>query len=642
MFKKLLSNLPFNPSLIDQVSFYAKRMHREESLRRLGLVFIVMAMFVQMFAIISPPEPTLASGANDIVNGGFTSKEQAVNQCRNNTQSFGVILNYYGITTCEALEKASVVNIKSTDHGKKLRSLGRIAQGPTVGRTGKATNEESVSIGGKTYYMRNLWAWDSGASSTYKALKLTNSRGETIYIIFDCANIATIGKSTPPPPPPPTKPSICVVKGLTSSIKPNAKFSLTFTVTNGGNIPGKETWPTTSFKLGTSSPKRNGDAFTVSGNSARVPLKPNNSVLGGVLTSGGTSVTTVSYTAPSNPGTYVQTWELLDENVKWYGEYVSCSTSITVTKPQTPTVTTKDACPNIPGVQTSAAECDVCPNVPGTQSSASQCDVCPNVPGVQYATSQCDVCPNTPGTQSNISQCDVCPNIPGTQLTSAECDTCPNVPGTQSNPNECYPCDEAENDSSTTACLELNKTASNQTQDIEEANGTMAKANDVIIYTLSVKNKGTQRVADFVVEENMTDVLEYADIVNIDGGQMDDENVVRWPKQDIAAGATIQKKVTVRVKDPIPQTPISSSDRGSYDLVMTNVYYGTSVNIKLPPSITKTTENVIEQLPNTGPGATLIGGFTITTVVSYFFARSRLLAKELDIVRTEYVTTGGA
>lgn len=650
MFKKLLSNLPFNPSLIDQVSFYAKRMHREESLRRLGLVFIVLAMFVQMFAIISPPEPTLASGANDIVNGGFTSKEQAVNQCRNNTQSFGVILNYYGIATCEALQNGSVVNLKSTDHSKNLDSLGRIAQGATVGRTGKPTNEYSVSIGGRTYYMRNLWAWDSGASSTYKALKLTNKTGQTIYIIFDCGNIVTIGKYSPPaappppttPPPAPNTPSVCVIRGLTSSIKPSASFSLTFTVTNGGNIPNKETWPTTSFKLGTSSPTKNGGAFKVNSNGGRVAIKPNNSVLGGVLTRGGTSTNTVSFTAPSTPGTYTQTWELLDENVRWYGEYVRCSTSITVTQQSTPPVTVTDACPNIPGVQTSAAECDVCPNVPGTQSSTSQCDVCPNVPGVQYATSQCDVCPNTPGTQSSTNECDVCPNVPGIQLTNAECDVCPNIPGTQSNPNECYPCDEAKNDSSTTACLELNKTASNQTQNIEKANGTMAKANDVIIYTLSVKNKGTQRVADFVVEENMTDVLEYADIMSLNGGEMDEENVVRWPKQDIAAGATIQKKITVRVKDPVPQTPISSSDRGSYDLVMTNVYFGTSVNIKLPPSITKTTENVIEQLPNTGPGATLIGGFTITTLVSYFFARSRLLAKELDIVRTEYVTTGGA
>ena len=140
----------------------------------------------------------------------------------------------------------------------------------------------------------------------------------------------------------------------------------------------------------------------------------------------------------------------------------------------------------------------------------------------------------------------------------------------------------------------------------------------------------------------MTDVLEYANIVSLDGGKIDDQNIVRWPKEDISAGAVLQRKITVRIKNPIPQTPVSASDRGSFDLVMTNVFYGSSVNIKLPPSVTKITENVVQQLPNTGPGTTLFAGFALTAFVSYFFARTRLLGKELDIVRTEYITTGGA
>ena len=67
MFKKLLSNLPFNPSLIGQVSFYAKRMHQETAIRRVGLIFVLLAFFVQFFAVISPPEPSLAASGNDII-----------------------------------------------------------------------------------------------------------------------------------------------------------------------------------------------------------------------------------------------------------------------------------------------------------------------------------------------------------------------------------------------------------------------------------------------------------------------------------------------------------------------------------------------------------------------------------------------
>jgi uncharacterized repeat protein (TIGR01451 family) len=445
MFKKLLSNLPFNPSLIGQVSFYAKRLHREEVLRRTGLVLVVLAMLVQVFAVASPAEPTLAESPNDILRGGFTTREQAVNYCRTNTQDFANILAYYKVT-CEALATASTVTIKSTDHDRQLDSLGRVAQGPTITRTGKPTDEYSVTINGTQYFMKNLWAWDSGAYSSYKVLVVRNSKGDTIKIMYTCGNIITIGKYTPPPPPPP----------------------------------------------------------------------------------------------PKQP-------------------------------PETP-----DLCPKIPGKQTSKQECDVCPNVPGEQSHKS----------------------------------------------------------------ECYPCPKAKTDNAVTACLGLTKTASNQTQKIANANDTLAAGGDVIVYTLSVKNEGNQEVKAFVVEENVSDIIEYADLVDIGGGDIDVNNVIRWPKTDIAAGATLQKKITIKVKDPVPQTPAADPPSGSFDLVMANVY-GDTIKIKLPPSVAKTTEVLATSLPNTGPGTTLAVAFAIITFAGYFLARSRLMAKELDIVRTDFTSTGG-
>ncbi len=69
MFKKLVSNLPFNPSLIGQVGFYMDRLRAEASVRKMGFVFIVLAMLVQMFAVIAPPEKSLAASSNHIING---------------------------------------------------------------------------------------------------------------------------------------------------------------------------------------------------------------------------------------------------------------------------------------------------------------------------------------------------------------------------------------------------------------------------------------------------------------------------------------------------------------------------------------------------------------------------------------------
>jgi len=61
MFRKLVSNLPFSPALVGQLGFYARRLSTEQVTRRLGLIFTVLAIAVQTFAIIKPPEQSIAA-----------------------------------------------------------------------------------------------------------------------------------------------------------------------------------------------------------------------------------------------------------------------------------------------------------------------------------------------------------------------------------------------------------------------------------------------------------------------------------------------------------------------------------------------------------------------------------------------------
>ncbi len=248
-----------------------------------------------------------------------------------------------------------------------------------------------------------------------------------------------------------------------------------------------------------------------------------------------------------------------------------------------------------------------------------------------------DVCPKTKGLQTNKTQCDVCPNRTGIQYTLDQCDACPNIPGTQNSSNDCYPCPEARDNTESTACLNFDKHARNETANIPDANNTMAHQNDVIEYTLSVKNIGVITFKDFTMEENMADVMEYADIIDMDGGQLVDEHYVVWPAQDIVANQTMTKHITVKVKADIRQIPASTSDPGSYDLVMTNVFYGKSVDIELPPAVHKRVELTSKKLPDTGPGTTLAVGFGMAVVVGYFFARSRTMSEEIEIIKDEFV-----
>lgn len=483
MFKKLLSNLPFNPSLIGQVSFYAVRLHKESVVRRSGLILIVLAMMLQIFAVASPPEPSLASSSSDIITGGFTTKDSGAQLCEKNTQKFKQILSYFNID-CDDLRKSTKVSIEPNDHNKRLYSMGRLAYG-TAGET--PINVPNVG----TFYLRHFYSLNHNRA--YEALKVTTDDGSIVYIVLDCGNLVFIGIPKPKP---------------------------------------------------------------------------------------------------------------------------------------------KDVCTNIGGVQTKPEECDVCPLNVGIQTDKSQCDLCPNLPGVQ-PVAKCDVCPNVSGTQSTAQECDVCPAVPGTQLTSKECDVCPEIAGVQSNTSQCKPCEQSQTRDDLTACLEYRKTASNTTQQIVDANGTTAKGGDVIEYTLLTTNQGKVTIKNYTVNENISDVLDYADVVDLQGGTKNQDNIVSWPAKEIKAGQTLTQKFTVRIKSPIPNTPVSSSDAGHFDMTMTNVY-GNAVSIKLPPSVVKATETVVTQLPNTGPGTSLVIGFSITTIAAYFFARTRLFAKELDIVRSDY------
>jgi uncharacterized repeat protein (TIGR01451 family) len=442
MFALLLSNLPFSPSLIVQVSFYAKRLKQEAAIRRLGFIMIGLGMLVQMFAVLYPAEPTLAASNNDILRGGFSSKQAAVDKCKLNEAGFATILRHFGVS-CEALAASSKRNIRSTDYDKQLYSLGRVPYGKP--------GEISINIAkAGTFYMRPLWVWDRAGHTNYSALSGTRADGTPFMILYNCGDITVVGTPAQPTAPPAATPPA---------------------------------------------------------------------------------------TTPPPP-----------------------------TTPQTPPATV----------------------------------------------------PATPALEP-------CPYDAALPLASPDC----------------KPCDNSQDKSDTTTCLILTKTASNDTQNITKADGTTAKAGDVITYTLSVENTGQADVINFVVEENISDILEYATTTDLHGGTVGDDKIVRWPATDVSAGQTVTKQLTVTIKNPIPQTPVSASNPASHDLTMTNVY-GNAVNITLPPSVAKTTEQITRTLPSTGPGTSLMISFGLAGFTGYFFCRSRLMAKELDLVRRDYAASGGA
>ncbi len=179
--------------------------------------------------------------------------------------------------------------------------------------------------------------------------------------------------------------------------------------------------------------------------------------------------------------------------------------------------------------------------------------------------------------------------------------------------------------------MTYSKSASNLTENIANANNTTAKAGDTISYTLSVKNTGKALQPDFVVQDNIGDVLEYADPLNVNGGSLDSNGTISWPAVNIPAGGTVQKTFTVKVKDPVPNTAPAADNPLGYNYTMTNTYSNT-INIKVQPPVTQTVvQTASTSLPNTGPGSSIFIMFIVTALAGFLYSTRRLQAKEAKI-----------
>lgn len=101
MFKKIVSNLTFSPALVGQLGFYAKRLRKEETTRRVGLIFTALALVVQFFAVFSPPQSANAASSNDMVYGGVSSVGDFLGHYDRNNANLKDIMSALGITRSE-------------------------------------------------------------------------------------------------------------------------------------------------------------------------------------------------------------------------------------------------------------------------------------------------------------------------------------------------------------------------------------------------------------------------------------------------------------------------------------------------------------------------------------------------------------
>lgn len=219
MFKKIISNLPFSPSLMGQLSYYAGLVKKEASIRRLGFIFLSLTLVVQFFAVFEPPESANAASEDDMISRGFDSTDTcSVSNdslfCNQNLKISQKADNYsQGLVDAQTVAAAAqdqisytltIENISSETVNLKIKDrLADILEYSTLidnggGILDESTNELSwpnATIASKTTQTRTFVVrLMSTIPSTAQGKKytksydcvMTNNFGNSINIALDC------------------------------------------------------------------------------------------------------------------------------------------------------------------------------------------------------------------------------------------------------------------------------------------------------------------------------------------------------------------------------------------------------------------------------------------------------------------------
>lgn len=626
MFRKLVSNLAFSPALVGQLGFYARRLKREETTRRLGLIFTALALVVQSLTVFTPPQSANASNASDFISGGVQSKADilaAYDRSANGNGDFKQIMDYAGIT------RAELKNMTDESLNSKGKGTGENAW-QTWGRSHVFSSAQGevkhvVPLGGdrtSTVYSKPLWLYDSTSytianGSTYDAFRGHSAKIGDFAIMKDCGNLITSKTPRPHPQGSFLAANCNIIRGLAFDGRnrdAKVKVFLYFggppgrgdksegIMTNSENrfeysVPLKYQKATKPTKVwGVMVPLAGWNESTVQfENTAEIPggcIKPEPGAACSTLTVSFISrtVRSLSATASVDNGAKITgyTFTVKDAQGKVVFEKLVPSTATTIKSGEFDL--------KLAGKYTSS----VVVHTSIGDKSGTQC-----AKPIEVATEK--MCAINPQLPLNHPDCKPCPGNPELWIKDAEC----------------------------VANVTQSKTARNLTQNTPDATATTAQASDRIEYTIYVENIGLIP-ADVVLNEELADVLEYSTLQQNGGGSFDTtQKVLGWGTVTLKPGEKVTRAFVVQVASAIPATPQGTSEPSSYDCIMTNGF-GNTVSIKVACEAPKVLEATVEQLPSTGPTENILFGGIVASVVTFFWARSRQINKEVRLIRKDF------
>lgn len=587
MFKKIVSNLPFSPSLMNELGFYAKRLRQEEVTRKLGLILTAVALVIQSFVVFSPPESTNAASSSDLIYGGIYSKSQLMSAWDNNTQGYRELLQHIGVTR-ENLANTYEGEINTRTNGKDngWLSWGRISRG------GSQWNETAMNVGNQTIYVVSLAAFDTGSNrngggSYYPSFIGTNSKGEQFIISKACANIAMKTR-----PKTDKKIKVCNVSTREIITIKESEFKKSNHSKSLSDCDAKpiEVCDLAGQKMITID-ERDFDSRKHSKNPADCQPKPTPVATCSSLVVSKLSRTEVEFKASANTAN--------GASIKSYTYIIKNQDGKEVLRKTVASVATSDSLKHTIE-KDGAYTVEV---VVGTSLGDKTAQACQG----GFVIEPIARCPLNPALPINDPNCQSCPGDPTLWVKDDQC----------------------------AAKIVRTKKARNLTTN-QDATTDLARASDRIEYTITVKNESNDTAEYDNVTDNIKDVLEYASLYDRGGGALDEQTKdLSWGKISLAPGEQQERSYVVQVASIISPRSQGASDPTSYDCRMVNTF-GTTLEVQIDCPAPKIIEQVVvAELPRTGPTANLLIGGSVLAIVAFLYFRSRQLNQEVRLVRRE-------
>lgn len=191
------------------------------------------------------------------------------------------------------------------------------------------------------------------------------------------------------------------------------------------------------------------------------------------------------------------------------------------------------------------------------------------------------------------------------------------------------------NSNSCNAHVGLSVDAINLSKDGKPAANHKADTGDRIQYSLHTKNTST-RATVVAVQEQVADLLEYASVIDAGGGTFDQAaKTISWGTVELEKNQTDTRTFVVQLNETFASTPQAADNPQSYDCRLTT-NYGNELTIPLNCPLGKQVEGTVKQLPETGPGMNTLFSLIVIMLVTYFYARSRQMNREMRVIRREF------